>query len=295
MAAQVWEVVGGGDKGGIIVRKGVSTSSEQASSRLSTGALISQVSLEGDRLQYEKIKGTGPQTGWVSLKLKDKDLVVKSKESPASDGPSAAPKAVARPSAEAPAASDGPSASPKADAGTSDDSPGPSIFDYDVELADGSKKKLEEYKSKVTIICNTASKCGMTPQYKGLQELYEKFGDRGLMVLGFPCNQFMRQEPGSNGDIQKFVKDKFNVTFPVFAKGDVNGEKVSPLFKFLKASIDGPVPKAPWAPKTVGPEEKDVKWNFTKFLCVDGKPTKRFSFDVTPEAMTDDIEKALEA
>mmetsp|Transcript_61395 Transcript_61395/g.101887 ORF Transcript_61395/g.101887 Transcript_61395/m.101887 type:complete len:270 (+) Transcript_61395:57-866(+) len=269
MASQTWEVVGGADKGGIIVREGLDTKSTQADSRLSTGALVKQLKLEGDRLQYERLTGTGPQTGWVSVKLKDKDLLVKTDKEP----PAAAANAAS--AEEAPAAD--------------------TIYDFEVELADGSKKKLDEYKSKVTVICNTASKCGMTPHYQGLQELYEKFGDRGLTVLGFPCNQFFRQEPGSNDDIQKFVKEKYSVTFPVFAKGDVNGAKALPLFQFLKESIDGPCPRATWAPKTVGPEEKDVKWNFTKFLCVDGKPTKRFSFDVEPKAMADDIEKALAA
>lgn len=235
--AQLWEVVGGADKGGILVREGVDLKSPQTADRLSTGALVQEIELAGDRLHFSRLTGTGPETGWVSLALKDKALVVKSdKPAPAS-----------------------------------------SIFDFDVNLSDGSSTKLSEYKSAVTVIVNTASKCGFTNQYEGLQKLHEQFGSEGLKVLAFPCNQFGKQEPGSDEEVQDFCKKTYQVTFPVFAKIDVNFKNSSPLYEYLKSSTDG----------------DKIKWNFTKFLCVGGKPIKRFASDVTPEDMAKDVEEAL--
>jgi polyketide synthase-associated protein len=166
-----------------------------------------------------------------------------------------------------------------------------SIFDFSVEMADGTSKSLHSFKSSVTLVVNTASKCGFVSQYKGLQALYEQLGAKGLTILAFPCNQF-EQEPGENSEIQTFVQSKYGVTFPVLAKIDVNGPTSNPLFDFLKNSVSGAVPKASWAPNLF-PEVKDIQWNFTKFLCVDGQPIKRFSFDVEPEKLLQDIRAAL--
>ena len=142
--------------------------------------------------------------------------------------------------------------------------------------------KLDKYKNKVMLIVNTASKCGFTPQYKGLEELYEKFHGKGLEVLGFPCNQFGAQEPGSEEEIAQFCELNYGVTFPMFAKVDVNGAKTAPVYKYLKAEKPG----------LLGSEA--IKWNFTKFL-VDrkGNVLARYAPNDTPESMAGDIEKAL--
>jgi glutathione peroxidase len=158
----------------------------------------------------------------------------------------------------------------------------PSIYDFSVDDIHGKKVALDRYKNKVMLIVNTASKCGFTPQYKGLEELYEKFHGKGLEVLGFPCNQFGAQEPGSEAEIAQFCDLNYGVTFPMFAKVDVNGEHAAPVYQFLKEAKPG----------LLGSEA--IKWNFTKFLVDrDGKPVKRYAPNDTPESLAGDIEKAL--
>jgi glutathione peroxidase len=158
----------------------------------------------------------------------------------------------------------------------------PSIYDFSVDDIHGKKVALDKYKDKVMLIVNTASKCGFTPQYKGLEELYEKFHGKGLEVLGFPCNQFGSQEPGTEAEIAQFCELNYGVTFPMFAKVDVNGSSAAPLYKYLKAEKPG----------LLGSEA--IKWNFTKFL-VDrkGNVLARYAPNDTPESMAGDIEKVL--
>ena len=179
------------------------------------------------------------------------------------------------------------------------------IYDFTVKTNKGVEKSLADYKGKVMLIVNTASKCGFTPQYEELQELYKKYNDRGLEILGFPCNQFAGQEPGSNEEVQTFCKRNYGVTFQIFEKGDVRGETAQPLFKFLteQKGFQGfdenhPVAKPLMeALKNNFPEylEGDgIKWNFTKFLIDrDGNVVARFEPTTTPSAIADDIEKLL--
>ncbi|MEO7500882.1 MAG: glutathione peroxidase [Casimicrobiaceae bacterium] len=142
--------------------------------------------------------------------------------------------------------------------------------------------KLDRYKGRVLLVVNTASKCGFTPQYKGLEALHERFHDQGLDVLGFPCNQFGAQEPGSEADIAQFCELNYGVKFPLFAKVDVNGNNAAPVYKYLKSAKPG----------LLGSEA--IKWNFTKFLVGrDGKVIARFAPNDTPESIAADIEKAL--
>jgi glutathione peroxidase len=157
-----------------------------------------------------------------------------------------------------------------------------SVYDFSVKTIDGKTQKLSAYKGKVLLVVNTASQCGFTPQYAGLQKLYEKYRARGLVVLGFPCNQFGAQEPGSEKEIARFCETSFGVTFPMFAKVDVNGDSAHPLFQHLKAA----------APGILGSES--IKWNFTKFL-VDrgGRVVKRYAPNVDPEKIAPDIEALL--
>ena len=157
-----------------------------------------------------------------------------------------------------------------------------SIYDFSVDDIQGKPIKLDKYKNQVMLIVNTASKCGFTPQYKGLEALYEKFHGRGLEILGFPCNQFGAQEPGTEKEIAEFCELNYGVTFPMFAKVDVNGTKTAPVYKYLKAEKPG----------LLGSEA--IKWNFTKFL-VDrkGNVLARYAPNDTPESMAGDIEKAL--
>src|SRR5829696_3604493 len=129
-----------------------------------------------------------------------------------------------------------------------------SIYDIPVTTIDGEQTTLAPYRGKVMLVVNVASKCGFTPQYAGLEELYRTYKDRGLVVLGFPCNQFLWQEPGSGEEITKFCKVRYDVTFPVFAKVNVNGRDAHPLYQFLKAKKRGFL----WT--------KFIKWNFGKFL-----------------------------
>ncbi|MCX7978546.1 MAG: glutathione peroxidase [Bdellovibrionaceae bacterium] len=158
------------------------------------------------------------------------------------------------------------------------------FFDFTVKSADGSDYKLVQHKGKVILVVNVASKCGFTPQYEGLEKLYQKHKDKGFVVLGFPCNQFGNQEPGSNKEIQEFCKLNYDVDFPVLAKIDVNGEKADPLYVWLKAK----------APGILGSEA--IKWNFTKFLVGrDGRVLERYAPTKAPEDIEKDILKALEA
>ena len=157
-----------------------------------------------------------------------------------------------------------------------------SLFDYKARTLNGEEKPLSDYKGKVLLVVNTASKCGFTPQYEGLQKLYANFADRGLEVLGFPCNQFGRQEPGEAGEIGAFCEKNYGVSFPMFEKVDVNGDNAHPVFKFLKSE----------SPGLLGTEA--IKWNFTKFLVDrDGKVVKRYAPKDKPEKLADDIEALL--
>ncbi len=156
------------------------------------------------------------------------------------------------------------------------------IYNFEVKDAAGKKIDLSEYQGKVVLIVNVASKCGFTPQYEGLEKVYQQFKDQGLVILGFPCNQFGAQEPGSDSDIQQFCSLTYNVSFPVLAKVDVNGENADPLYQHLKSSAKG----------LLGTEA--IKWNFTKFLVgKDGKVIHRYAPTTKPEDLVLDIKKAL--
>jgi len=156
------------------------------------------------------------------------------------------------------------------------------IYDFAVKDIHGKTIKLDAYKGKPLLIVNTASKCGFTPQYKGLEALYEKLHGKGLEILGFPCNQFGEQEPGSEAEIESFCELNYGVTFPMFAKIDVNGDGAAPLYKYLKKEKRG----------LMGSEA--IKWNFTKFL-VDrsGKVIERYAPKTEPASIAGDIEKIL--
>jgi glutathione peroxidase len=155
------------------------------------------------------------------------------------------------------------------------------IYDFSAKLNDGKEKKLSAYKGKVLLIVNTASKCGFTPQYKGLQELYAKYNERGFELLAFPCDQFGHQEPGSNDEIKSFCETNYGVDFPLFSKIDVNGDDEHPLYTLLKSEKGGLLGDS-------------IKWNFTKFL-VDkkGKVIERYAPTTPPERIGPDIEKLL--
>ena len=180
-----------------------------------------------------------------------------------------------------------------------------SIYDFKVKTGDGQETTLAEYKGKVLLIVNTASKCGFTPQFKDLQELYVKYKDKGLEILGFPCNQFAEQDPGTNEEIEQFCRFNYGVTFRIFGKGDVRGETAQPLFKYLteQTKFEGFDEKHPiTAPlmnllKTKLPEYlvgEGIKWNFTKFLIDrDGNIVKRFEPTTLPATIGADIEKLL--
>ena len=156
------------------------------------------------------------------------------------------------------------------------------VYDFTVTSIMGLPKSLADYKGKVLLVVNTASKCGFTPQFAGLQALYEKYRDQGFEILGFPCNQFMNQDPGSNEEIQSFCQVNYGVTFPMFSKIDVNGSDAHPLYEHLKKA----------APGALG--MKAIKWNFTKFLVdAQGKVVKRFEPNVEPADIASDIEALL--
>jgi glutathione peroxidase len=145
----------------------------------------------------------------------------------------------------------------------------------------GKEVTMEQYKGKVVLVVNTASKCGFTPQYEGLEELYRKYKDRGLVVLGFPCNQFGNQEPGGRKEIEEGCLINYGVSFPMFEKVDVNGDQAHPLFRYLKSQLGG----------LLGSR---IKWNFTKFLIdANGKPYKRYAPITKPEKLAPDIEQLL--
>ncbi|MFN2745671.1 MULTISPECIES: glutathione peroxidase [Bacillus] len=157
-----------------------------------------------------------------------------------------------------------------------------SIYDIRVKTIKGEETTLKPYEGKVLLIVNTASKCGFTPQYKQLQDLYDTYKDRGLVVLGFPSNQFMNQEPGDEKDIEEFCSMNYGVTFPMFAKVDVKGEKAHPLFRHLTNEAKGML------------GTKAVKWNFTKFLVDQkGENVARFSPQTNPKEMEETIQKWL--
>jgi glutathione peroxidase len=158
------------------------------------------------------------------------------------------------------------------------------IYDFVVKNNKGEDVSLSEYKDQVLVIVNTASKCGFTPQYKDLQNLYEQYKNNGFTILAFPCNQFMKQEPGSNEEILSFCELNFGVSFPVFSKIDVNGENADPLFKYLSEK----------APGLMG--LKAIKWNFTKFIIdKNGNVVERVAPQTNPMEMKDKIEELLNA
>ncbi len=157
-----------------------------------------------------------------------------------------------------------------------------SFHTFEVKNAGGESVSLKNFAGQVVLVVNVASKCGFTPQYKGLQELYDKFKDRGFNIVGFPCNQFGSQEPGSDQEIQQFCELNYGVSFPVMAKVDVNGAAADPVYKWLKES----------APGLLGTEM--IKWNFTKFLIgKDGQVIKRYGPQEEPKSLIEDIENAL--
>src|ERR1700739_40393 len=157
-----------------------------------------------------------------------------------------------------------------------------SIYDFTMKSMDGQPVSLKSYSGKVVLLVNVASRCGFTPQYAGLEALYEKYRDRGLVIVGIPANNFASQEPGTNDEIKKFCSTKYNVTFPMMAKVSVLGDDKAPLYQFLTDKSDNPA---------IG---GDIKWNFTKFLFDrNGKPVARFEPAVTPDSPQ--VQTAIEA
>lgn len=155
------------------------------------------------------------------------------------------------------------------------------FYDFSAKKINGQEVKMEEYKGKVVLVVNTASKCGFTPQFKELEELYVEYKDRGLEILGFPCNQFGHQDPGNNETISEFCTLNYGVTFNMFEKIDVNGDEAHPLYKYLKNEAKG----------LLGSK---IKWNFTKFLIdSNGKVIKRYASTVKPLSIKQDIESLL--
>ncbi len=160
----------------------------------------------------------------------------------------------------------------------------PSIYDFTAQSIEGAPVALEQFRGHPLLIVNTASACGFTPQFGGLERLHQTYGERGLVVLGFPCNQFGGQDPGSDGEIATFCQRNFGVTFPMMSKIDVNGADAHPLYQWLAAE----------APGLLG--SKAIKWNFTKFLVGnDGTVLKRYAPQDAPEKLAKDIEAALKA
>jgi glutathione peroxidase len=156
------------------------------------------------------------------------------------------------------------------------------VYDFSAKTIDGDERKLDAYKGKTMLIVNVASKCGFTPQYKGLEEMYEKFQAKDFVILGFPCDQFGHQEPGDEAEIKNFCALTYDVKFPMFAKIDVNGAGTHPLYKFLKHEAKG----------LLGSES--IKWNFTKFLVdKDGKVVKRYAPTDTPGSIEKDVAPML--
>lgn len=157
-----------------------------------------------------------------------------------------------------------------------------SLYDFEVEKIDGNKQSMADFSNKVLLIVNTASKCGFTPQYEGLEQLYREYRDKGLEILAFPCNQFGGQEPGSAEEIQQFCDLNYHTSFPLFKKVDVNGDQAAPLYDFLKDKARG----------VLG--SKSIKWNFTKFLAdKQGNVVRRYGSTTKPEEIRQDIEALL--
>jgi len=155
------------------------------------------------------------------------------------------------------------------------------FFDFEVNQLNGTSADLHDYKDKTIVVVNTASKCGLTPQYEGLEALYKKYKDQGLVVLGFPCNQFGSQEKGNADEIQEFCQVNYGVSFPIFEKIEVNGKNAHPIFKYLKSELGG----------LFGSR---IKWNFTKFVIdKNGTPVKRFAPTTAPEKMESFIQNIL--
>lgn len=155
------------------------------------------------------------------------------------------------------------------------------LADFTEQRLGGTAEPLSDLAGKVALVVNVASKCGNTPQYEGLEALYQRYRDRGLVVLGFPCNQFGGQEPGTDAEIAEFCTLNYAVDFPMFGKVEVNGEGADPLFKWLKAA-------------TPGSDNRDIEWNFAKFLVGrDGKPVKRYGDKFMPADIAPDIERLL--
>jgi len=153
------------------------------------------------------------------------------------------------------------------------------LYDFDAKTIDGDTQSLKAYAGRALLVVNVASKCGFTPQYEGLEALYRKYATQGFAVLGFPCDQFGHQEPGSDAEIASFCSTSYDVTFPMFSKIEVNGDNAHPLYKFLKQQ----------APGLLGTEA--IKWNFTKFLIdKQGRVVKRFAPNDAPESIEKDVE-----
>ncbi|WP_315069483.1 glutathione peroxidase [uncultured Clostridium sp.] len=156
------------------------------------------------------------------------------------------------------------------------------FYDFSANKMNGQEMKMEEFKGKVVLVVNTASKCGLTPQFKELEELYKEYKDRGFEILGFPCNQFAKQDPGTNKEISEFCLINYGVSFTMFEKIDVNGENAHPLYKYLKSEAKGIL-------------NKEIKWNFAKFLIdSEGNVVKRYAPITTPLKLKGDIEKLLQ-
>lgn len=155
------------------------------------------------------------------------------------------------------------------------------FYDFKARKMNGQYMSMEHYKDKVVLVVNTASKCGLTSQYEELQELYDEYREQGLEILGFPCNQFAKQDSGSNEEIHNFCQSNYGITFNMFEKIDVNGKNAHPLYKYLKSEARGIL-------------SKEIKWNFTKFLIDDkGNVIKRYAPTVSPMKIKKDIEKLL--
>lgn len=156
------------------------------------------------------------------------------------------------------------------------------FYQFDALSLQGKEISMQNYEGKVVLVVNTASKCGLTPQFEGLENLYEKYKDKGFVILGFPCNQFANQEPGDEKSISEGCMINYGVTFPMFSKVDVNGQNAHPIYKYLKSTLKG----------TFGSK---LKWNFTKFLIdADGNPLKRFAPTTKPERIEKYIKKLLD-
>lgn len=157
-----------------------------------------------------------------------------------------------------------------------------SIYDFKANSLTGKEVALKEYEGKTIVVVNTASKCGLTPQYEGLEKLYQAYREKDLVILGFPCNQFGSQEKGSSDDIKEFCQINYGVSFPMFEKIEVNGREAHPIYKYLKSKLRG------------GLFGSSIKWNFTKFVIdKTGKPVKRFAPMVKPEKMESYLKKIM--